>query len=184
MLWMKGAVEQLVVTLHAGKVDFRLDDHPAMDAGWSVDIILNKKKVGCMGLLSKELRHHWRMTLPMPMAELQLDPLLVEVNKVASVKPVPAFPSINRDIAFISDNSIAHRDVVKCIRNSASPELTKIELFDIFTSKAIGKGKRSLGYTLSFRSLKRTLTDNEVNESFTKIIQALKNELKVDVREG
>lgn len=112
MLWMKGAVEQLVDTLHAGRIDFRLNDHPAMDDGWSVDIILNKKKVGCMGLLSKELRHHWRMTLPMPMAELQLEPLLVGVNKVASVKPVPAYPSVNRDIAFICDTSITHRDVV------------------------------------------------------------------------
>ena len=184
LLWMKGAVEQLVATLHAGKVDFRLNNHPAMDEGWSVDIVLNKKKVGCMGLLSKELRHQWRMTLPMPMAELQLEPLLAGVNKVATVKPVPAYPAINRDIAFISDSSITHRDVVKCVRNSAPIELTKIELFDIFTSTAIGKGKRSLGYTLSFRSLERTLTDQEVNESFTKIIQALKNELKVDVREG
>ncbi len=184
MLWMKGAVEQLVDTLHAGRVDFKMAVHPAMDAGWSVDVFLNKNNVGCMGLLSKALRHHWRMTIPMPMAELQLEPLLIGVNSIASVKPVPAYPAINRDIAFISDNSITHRDVVGCIHNSASKELTKVELFDIFTSNAIGKGKRSLGYTLSFRSLERTLTDHEVNESFKKIIQALKNELKVDVREG
>jgi phenylalanyl-tRNA synthetase beta chain len=137
-----------------------------------------------MGLLSREIRHHWRMTLPMPMAELQLEPLLVGVNRVAAVKPVPAYPSVNRDIAFICDSSITHRDVVKCIRNVAPAELTKIELFDIFTSKAIGKEKRSLGYTLSFRSFERTLTDQEVNGSFTEIIQALKDELKVDVREG
>lgn len=184
MLWMKGAVEQLVEILHAGKVDFKLNSHPAMDDGWSVDIILNKKTIGCMGLISKKIRHHWRMTLPMPMAELQLEPLLGGVDRVAAVKPVPAYPSVNRDIAFICDSSITHRDVVKCIRNVAPAELTKIELFDIFTSKAIGKGKRSLGYTLSFRSLERTLTDQEVNESFAKIIQALKDELKVDIREG
>ena len=184
LLWLKGAVENLVDALHAGKVDFKLNDHPAMEEGWSVDIILNKQVVGCMGLLSAKLRHQWRMTLPMPVAELKLMPLLMGVNKIAAVKPVPAYPAVNRDIAFISDASITHRDVVKCIRKAAPIELTKVALFDIFKSKEIGKGKHSLGYTLSFCSLERTLTDQEVNESFVKIIQALKDDLKVDIREG
>ncbi|MDA3926320.1 MAG: phenylalanine--tRNA ligase subunit beta [Kiritimatiellae bacterium] len=184
LLWIKGAVENLVNVLHAGNVNFKLNDHPAMEEGWGVDIILNKKVIGCMGLVTAKLRHQWRMTLPMPMAELKLEPLLAGVNKVPAVKPVPAYPAVNRDIAFISDSSITHRDVVKCIRKAGSVELTKIAIFDIFISKEIGKGKRSLGYTLSFRSLERTLTDHEVNESFTKIIQALKDDLKVDVREA
>ena len=184
LLWMKGAVEQLVDALHAGELDFIPADHPAMDAGWGVAILLNGRRIGCMGLLSAGLRHHWRVSLPMPMAEMELAPLLAGVNRVASVKPVPAYPAVNRDVAFIGDSSVTHRDVVKCIRGAAPVELTKIELFDIFVSKAMGKGKRSLGYTLSFRSPERTLTDQEVNESFGKIIRALKEELKVDVREG
>jgi len=184
LLWLKGAIENLVDLLHAGKLDFKLNEHPAMEKGWSVDIILNKKSVGTMGLLSEKLRHHWRMTLPMPMAELKLEPLLTGVNKVAVAKPVPAYPAVNRDIAFISDASITHRDVVECVRRAAPLELTKIEIFDIFKSSEIGKGKRSLGYTLSFRSLERTLTDTEVNDWFVRIIKALKDELKVDVREG
>jgi len=184
LLWLKGAVENLVDVLHAGKVSFQLNDHPAMEEGWSVDIISGKQVIGCMGLLSAKLRHQWRMTLPMPMAEMKLEPLLTGVNKVATVKPVPSYPAVNRDIAFISDATITHQDVVKCIRKAGPVELTKVALFDIFASKEIGKGKRSLGYTLSFRSLERTLTDHEVNESFIKIIQALKDDLKVDVREA
>ncbi|MFO7936976.1 MAG: phenylalanine--tRNA ligase subunit beta [Kiritimatiellia bacterium] len=184
LLWMKGAVEQLVALLHAGKVDFRLENHPAMEEGWSVNVLLNSEKVGCMGLLSEKLRHQWRMTQPMPVAELCLNPLLKHINKSSSVKPVPVYPAVKRDVAFISDSSVSHRDVVECIRNSAPAELTGIELFDIFTSKAMGRGKRSLGYTLSFRSLERTLTDQEVNESFAGIVHALKDNLKVEVRDG
>ncbi|MFA7172613.1 MAG: phenylalanine--tRNA ligase subunit beta [Kiritimatiellia bacterium] len=184
LLWLKGAVENLICMLHAGKVEFKLSGHPAMEEGWSVDILLNDQVVGRMGLLSARLRHQWRMNLPMPVAELRLTPLLAEVGRIAGVKPVPAYPQVQRDVAFISDATLTHRDVVACIKQVASDELTKIELFDIFTSKEIGKGKRSLGYTLSFRSLERTLTDQEVNQSFIKIVQALKDELKVDVREG
>jgi len=184
LLWLKGAVENLVAALHAGTLEFKSSDHPAMDAGWGVEILLNGESIGCMGVLAARLRHQWRMSLPMPLAEMRLEPLLAAVNKVDSVKAVPAYPAINRDVAFISDNQVSHNDVINCVRAVAPKELTKIELFDIFTSKEIGKGKRSLGYTLSFRSTERTLTDQEVNEAFMKIVKALKNELKVDIRES
>jgi len=120
----------------------------------------------------------------MPLAELRLLPLLNHVTAVAAVKPVPQYPAVRRDIAFVSDASVTYGNVVETIRKAGPQELTGIELFDIFQSKEIGKGKRSMGYTLAFRSPDRTLTDQEVNDAFAKIVRALKSELNVEVREG
>jgi phenylalanyl-tRNA synthetase beta chain len=184
LLWLKGAVESLASALRAGSLEFVKADHPAMEPGWAVEILLNGQRAGCMGLVSAALRHQWRMTAPMPLAELRLAPLLGGAAAVSAVKPVPQYPAVRRDIAFVSDASVTHRDVVATVRKAGPPELTGIELFDIFQSKEIGKGKRSMGYALAFRSPDRTLTDPEVNEAFAKIVQALKSELKVEVREG
>lgn len=183
LLWLKGAVETLAQALHAGVPTFARCEHPAMEAGWAVEIGINGETVGRMGLVSTALRHHWRMTAPMPVAELRLAPLL-KAGTQAAVKPVPQFPAVRRDIAFVADSSVRHCDAVAAIRKAAPAELTGIDLFDIFQSKEIGKGKRSLGYALAFRSPDRTLTDQEVNEAFAKIIQSLKSELNVEVREG
>ncbi len=184
LLWLKGAVEALAAALHVSAPAFKLCEHPAMEPGWAVEITLNGEAAGCMGLVSQALRHQWRMTSPMPVAELRLAPLLAGAAKGGAVKPVPQYPAVRRDIAFVADASVTHRQAVDAMRKDAPPELTGIELFDIFQSKEIGKGKRSLGYALEFRSPERTLTDQEVNEAFAKIIRALKRELNVDVREG
>ncbi|MEI7902795.1 MAG: phenylalanine--tRNA ligase subunit beta [bacterium] len=184
LLWLKGAVETLVASLHAGTVEFARCEHPAMEAGWAVEMFLNGKRIGCMGLVSAALRHQWRMTSPMPLAELRLAPLLTGVAAVTAVKPVPQYPAVRRDIAFVADASVTHCNVLVAIRKAAPFELTGIELFDIFQSKEIGMGKRSMGYTLAFRALDRTLTDQEVNVAFAKIVLALKNDLNVEVREG
>ncbi len=184
LLWLKGVLENLVSSLHAGTIEFARCDHPAMETGWAVEIRLNGERIGCMGLVSAVLRHQWRMTSPMPLAELRLAPLLTNVSATAVIKPVPQYPAVKRDIAFVAEASVTHRDVVAAVRNVAPKELTGIGLFDIFQSKEIGKGKRSMAYTLEFRSPDRTLTDQEVNAGFAKIIQALKSELKVEVREG
>ncbi len=184
LLWLKGAVEALVAALHAGSVAFARCEHPAMEAGWAVEILLNGERVGGMGLVSAALRHQWRMTSPMPLAEIRLAPLLAGVSTVAPIKPVPQYPAVRRDIAFVAEASVTHRDVVCAVRKVAPAELTGIGLFDIFQSKEIGKGKRSMGYALEFRSQDRTLTDQEVNVAFAKIVQALKSDLNVEVREG
>jgi len=185
LLWLKGAVETLAACLHAGSVGFARCEHPAMEAGWAVAVTLNGEPAGCMGLVSAALRHQWRMTAPMPLAELRLAPLLAGAGAAAGgVKPVPQYPAVRRDIAFVAEAAVTHRDVVAAVRKAAPQELTGIELFDIFQSKEIGKGKRSMAYTLEFRSPDRTLTDQEVNAAFAKIVQALKGELGVEVREG
>jgi phenylalanyl-tRNA synthetase beta chain len=183
MLWIKGAVENLAAALCAGAVSLRPSEHPAMEAGWCAEIMLDGKKAGEMGLLSATLRHQWRMSGPMPLAELRAAPLLAGFGHRREVKPVPQYPAVRRDIAFVAGAEIRHADVEAVIRKAAPAELTGIELFDMFSSKEIGKGKRSLGYALEFRSAERTLTDSEVNAAFVKIAKALKEGLGVKLRE-
>ena len=103
---------------------------------------------------------------------------------MAKLKPVPQFPAVKRDIAFVGGPDATFAAVSACIRRAAPKELTDIGVFDIFTSKDIGKGRRSFAYSLAFRSPDRTLTDDEVNRAFAKIAEALKNELKVEVRDN
>ncbi|HRR33223.1 MAG TPA: phenylalanine--tRNA ligase subunit beta [Kiritimatiellia bacterium] len=184
MLWLKGAVENLVAALHAGSLAFEKSAHPAMEEGWAVDILLNGERVGHMGLVSAALRHQWRMTSPMPLAELRLAPLLSGAGAVSGIQPVPQYPGVRRDIAFVADIAVTHQDIVQTVCRAGPKELTEVRLFDIFESKEIGKGKRSMAFTLEFRSKDRTLTDQEVNAAFAKIVQALKDGLGVGVREG
>lgn len=184
LLWVKGAVESLVSALHAGDVTFASGEHPSMEKGWAADILLNGERIGVMGILSSALRHQWRMTAPMPLTEVRLSPLLSGGAALRVIAPVPQYPAVRRDIAFVCDARVNHNRVVEVIRKTGAKELTGIELFDMFQSKEIGKGKRSLGYALEFRSPDRTLTDSEVGDAFGKIVQALKQELGVEVREG
>jgi phenylalanyl-tRNA synthetase beta chain len=185
LLWLKGALENLAAVMHAGKLEFAPVAHPGMDAGTGLEISLNKKVIGVMGAVSATLRHQWRMTTAMVVAELKLAPLLAGAPTGGAIKPIPQFPAVRRDIAFVATSTLSQADVLTTIRKAAPAELTDIALFDIFQSKEMAKeGKRSLAYSLEFRSPEKTLTDEVVNAAFVKIINALKNELKVEVREG
>ena len=182
LLWMKGAVARLAEALHVARLEFRPAEHPAFAA--ALDVRAYGRPFGVLGVLSAKLRHPFRLTTQMALAELDLEPLTRRFDAAGKVAPVPAFPMVKRDIAFVAGSGVTHEAVEKCIRKAAPPELTAVTLFDIFTSKDIGKGRRSFAYSLAFRSADRTLTDDEVNRAFAKIVEALRASLGVEVRDN
>ncbi|MDD5706479.1 MAG: hypothetical protein PHR35_11170, partial [Kiritimatiellae bacterium] len=184
LLWLKGLIESLLARLHAGTPALTPASFPAFEAGWSAEIALDGAVIGRMGLASSALRHPWRLHAPMAVAELRLAPLLANTARVTPLRPVPPFPGVRRDLALVAPRSLKHSEVTDAIRAAGPTELTEISLFDIFALKEHKGARRSLAYALEFRSADRTLTDDEVNTAFRKIVEAVKTKLGVEVREG
>lgn len=183
MLWLKGALEALSERLHAPRFCLRPVNHPAFAPGFAAQICVGHRAVGLIGAVSAAGRHRFRLNAPMVVAELTLDALAVGLDALPRLKPVPQFPASRKDIAFIAPDTLDHETIVKTIRKHAPAELTDVTLFDIFTSKAIGAGRRSMGYTLEFRSPERTLRDTEVNAAAAAIVAALRDTLGVEPRD-
>ncbi len=184
VLWLKGAVEELIARLHAGRVEFTASEHPAFAKGAALEVKLNGRAIGVMGALSAKMRHPYRLTTQMALCELELKPLLKRVNEVGKVSAVPQFPLVRRDIALVAAANVTNDEIVKIIRKNGGKDLTKVEVFDIFKSKELKDGARSLAYALEFRSAERTLTDEEVGRAFQRICDALKATAGVEVRES
>lgn len=184
VLWLKGAVEELVLRLHAGRVEFVAEDHPAFAKGASLAVRLNGRAIGVLGAISAKLRHPYRLTTQMGLCELELKPLLKHVGEVGRVSAPPQFPLVRRDIALVAAKDVTNAAIEKVIRANGGAALTKVAIFDIFKSKDLKDGRRSLAYALEFRSSERTLTDEEVGETFRRIVDALKATAGIEVRES
>ncbi len=184
VLWMKGAVENLIARLHAGHLEFAPTDHPAFAPGAALAAHLNGRAIGVLGALSAKLRHPYRLTTQMALCELELKPLLKKTDFVGKISPVPQFPLVRRDVALVAAAGVPNGAIEKVIAKNGGKALTKIKLFDIFKAKDHKDGKRSLAYALEFRSPEKTLTDAEVGAAFQAIVDALKATDGVEVREG
>ena len=176
VLWMKGAVEELVARLHAGRLEFAAADHPAFAKGAALQVRLNGRAIGRLGAVSAKLRHPFRLTAQMALCELELKGLLKNFDAVGKVSAVPQFPSVRRDIALKVDKGVTHETIAGVIRQHGGRELVRVDLFDVFGE--------SRAYALEFRSAERTLTDEEVGKSFRRIVEALRATVGVEVRES
>jgi phenylalanyl-tRNA synthetase beta chain len=149
----------------------------------SAAIQLGKQHIGELGQLLPTLAKRYDLRDAVLLAELNLDLLLARRSSAKSFKPLPAFPSIRRDVAMIVPEATTHEAVLQTVKKARPQNLESVELFDVFRGKNVPEGQKSLAYALTYRAADRTLTDAEVNTAHAKIVDAIKTELKATVRE-
>ena len=84
-------------------------------------------------------------------------------------------PAALRDFALVVDTTVQSDEVRKTLAKIARTAinnafaLESVEVFDVYQGKGLPEGKKSLAFSLVFRSAERTLTDDEVNAVGQKI---------------
>lgn len=193
-LWAKGILEALcrelkaqvgiVETTAAGESPLECWPWDCLLPGVRAMAVVAGKPAGVVGVVRPEVAAEWRIAEPVPVLEMRLAPLLANAFMPGRAGAIPAYPMAVRDVALIADEHVSHRQIVETIRKVAPPELTAVTLFDIYRGKGIGTGRRSLAYSLTYRSAERTLTDEEANSMHEAIKRALRDGLKAEIREG
>jgi phenylalanyl-tRNA synthetase beta chain len=153
----------------------------------SISIQLNGKSIGTVGQLWPAVARQLDATAPLLFAEFDLRG--VTAAEGASAKKytdIPRFPAITRDIAMLAPLDLAHTQIEAALRRENEPLLSSVELFDIFsdpTGTKIPADRRSMAYSLVYRSRERTLTADEVNAAHARLKQRLTMDCGVALRE-
>lgn len=71
-------------------------------------------------------------------------------------------------------------DVMEIVRDEAGSLAEDVQVVDEFVHPT--SGRKSLCYRINYRSLERTLTNEEVNEMHQKVVQRIGSELSVELR--
>ena len=192
--WIKGILEELCRSqhveekvrggLHRAALELKPCESPCFESGRAVTVVLAGEACGVMGLVSERVRAEWRLVDPVAVMELRIAPLLKRALRVPVTAPVGTYPGVDRDVAMVVDDGVSHEGVLNVTWNVAPPELVDIRLFDVYRGENLGKGRKSVAYSMTYRSMARTLTDEEVNTFHDRVKAALKTELGAEIREG
>ncbi len=89
------------------------------------------------------------------------------------VRPLPRFPSIVRDLSMLVDDTLPAASLRDTIHATAPATLVSVQEFDRYQGQGIPEHSVSLSFRLTFRSPERTLTDDEVQQAMTAIVDAV-----------
>jgi phenylalanyl-tRNA synthetase beta chain len=96
------------------------------------------------------------------------------------------YPAVDRDVALVVGRDVSHAKVRAAFAEAKEPLLERVTLFDIFADDAgerLPKDRKSMAYSVRYRSAERTLTDQEVNRAHEGLKAMLKQRLGCDFRE-
>lgn len=102
-------------------------------------------------------------------------------NQAIKYAPINNYPAIERDLAFLVKNDITHTAIMSEIRN-IDPLLQKVNLFDVYEGKNIGKGMKSMAYHFVYGDADRTLTAPEADAIQEKIVSILREKFNAEIR--
>ncbi len=116
-------------------------------------------------------------------AAVSLDfPMLASwANEAKFYAPIPEFPRVKRDLAFVVERHLEHAAIAAKLEN-ADPMIASVELFDVYEGKNLGHGKKSMAYHLEFAASDRTLKAEEVDRVLETLRTKLKNDFGAEVR--
>ena len=149
----------------------------------SATIHLGKQTMGELGQLLPALAKRYDLRDAVLLAELNLDLLLARRNTAKTLKPLPAFPTIRRDVAMLVPEATTHEAVLNTVKQTKPQNLESVELFDVFRGQNVPAEQKSMAYAFIYRSGERTLTDAEVNAAHEKLVEQFKGNLQAVIRE-
>jgi phenylalanyl-tRNA synthetase beta chain len=180
---LKGLVEELLEQFGVRGVVFTRREATTGLFLESATITLGGKlPLGELGLVSPVLAKKYDLRDAVLLAELNLDQLLARRNAAKSFKALPQFPSSRRDVAMLVPEAVTHEAVLQAVKQAKAPNLEAVELFDVFRGKNVPEGQKSLAYAFTYRGADKTLTDADVNAAHNKVVEALKVQLKAELR--
>ncbi|HBR28147.1 MAG TPA: phenylalanine--tRNA ligase subunit beta [Firmicutes bacterium] len=169
----KGILETLLRHLRVQDVRFIPGKHPTMHPGRTGVITAAGNKVGYIGEIHPTVKKEFNLTAPVILFELNLEALWPAVEKeVFRVVPLPKFPPILRDLAFLLPEKVTVETLTDLFRTIGAEKLEAVSLFDVYQGDKIPAGFRSMAFSLTFRIPDRTLQDEEVNTIMEEIVKA------------
>ncbi|MEJ2201276.1 MAG: phenylalanine--tRNA ligase subunit beta [Desulfuromonadaceae bacterium] len=179
---LKGMAEGILQLFHLGSVSWdAAGSEPFLHPGKSCALRIGQEQIGTLGEVHPRALEAFEIEQPVYLLDLDLSLLFARVGAHPGFRPLSRYPDVYRDSAFLLDNDISAARVFEVVGGIKNRHIEGVVLFDLYRGKGIPEGKKSLAIRVRYRSLEKTLTDEEIQSVHGKIIRALEKNLAAEV---
>ena len=145
-----------------------------MHPGMSANVVIDNEKVGFLGKINPSISKK-----EIYICELNLEVLMSKKTKKLKFTEPNKYPSVKRDVAFIVDGNITAGEIIKEIKSVDKNRITECIPFDEYKMD----NKKSLAFALNIEDETKTMTEEEVNEIFVKVIETILKKFNAILRD-
>ncbi len=155
---------------------------PGLHPTRAARLLLGELEVGRVGEIDPAVLEAYGIGERVAYLEVDLSTLLERPHGDRTYRSFSLYPSSDIDLAFEVDDDVPAASVGDVIRQAGGALVWSVRLFDVFRGAAVAEGRRSLAFTLRLQAPDRTLTEADVAEVRTAIIDAVEAALPPSLR--
>ena len=175
----KSIVEMLAQNLGL-TLNYKVANISYLHPNISADIIWANKVIGHIGKVNPKVTKNFDINKDCYYFDLNLD--VVPQKKTKKIKALPKYPASVRDMAVVVEDHVASGDMLNVIKKTAGDTCESVELFDVYKGAPLKENQKSIAWKLTFRKQDTTITQQEVNDLFNKVLEALKTQFGAELR--
>ncbi len=169
---LKGVLETLFAAFDM-QVSYKASAEAYLHPGRQAVALAGDEQVAVFGEVHPDVAAKYDLDTRVYVAEIDLDKVFKTEKAPIIYKPLPRFPAVERDLALLCDADMPVAEIADTIRNAGGKLLEKVTLFDVYQGSQIEAGKKSVAFSLAFRSNEGTLTDEQIEPAFKRIFRDL-----------
>ncbi len=183
-LEVKGALEALLSSIYIK--DIRIEKASEIktyfSANETADIKYKNKKLGSIGLISKQTIKNFGLKTNLAVAEIDFEILLEAMSENnPTYTPIPKFPAIELDLSMEIDANIPYGEITKTVAE-IEPIIKSVSFLSSYQGDKISKGKKALAIRIEYRDNEKTLTLQEAQAIHDKVVAGLKKSYNINIR--
>lgn len=180
--FMKNTLEQVLgkCGVHQWQLDFANTNRLVERA----QVMVNKQCVGVIGQVVPELAATYDVQQPVYCIDLDWDLLgSMALNASFSVRPVPKFPEVRRDLSMLLDREVQFAQLEAIARQTERKLLREVSVFDVYEGDKLPAGKKSYALSFILQDEEKTLTDDSIDKVMTKLMNSFREQVKAEIRQ-
>ncbi len=182
----KGVLENIARELALPKVRFKAlsaDEAPHLQPGRAAEMFSGGAAIGWVGEIHPLVVAAFDAEAPVVAFELDMATLEKAARPARDYVDVPQYPAITVDQAFIVGEDVTAERMEQVMTSAGGKQLESVRLFDVYRDEVrVGAGKKSMAFTLTYRSPERTLTSEEIDKAHSKLVKKVCGATGAEVR--
>lgn len=147
-----------------------------------VSILANGKEVATIGSIQGNILKKQDIKQNVWFADLDMDLILKIYRKEYKFNEVPKFPEVRRDLSLVLDKKISFAEVKEVALKTDKELIKSVNVFDVYEGDKIEASQKSYSVSFAMQHTDRTLTDEEINKVFNKLIENFESKLSAIIR--
>jgi len=143
--------------------------HPSKTA----EVIVKGNPVGILGEINPSILSRFDINQRATIFEINLKEIVKFIREVKKYTPIPKYPPIIEDLAFVFPPKIEVERVIQLIKQT-SPIIWNVKLIDFY--------KNTRTFRITYQSYEGNLSDEEVRKIREKIINSVKEKFKIQLK--